>query len=194
MNRNVQTPPRWAESLLERLLPAQAREEIVGDLREEYIESVLPQRGRFRANVWYARHVLSFLPGALRESRTMGKVLIFVSGYTMVCMLWLASMEARLRHSGYGTRMALDLCFALLCLVTAYLRMLPSPRTRSEMCLRGGGLLMILLGANTFFGNAHATHFEGFVFVISLLLMAQGVLMQLTLGRSGKDDLRLPAK
>lgn len=194
MRESAKTPPHWMESLLERMLPAQTREEIVGDLREEYIESVLPRRGRFRANVWYARHVLSFAPKALRESKAMGRVLIFVSGYTMVCMLWLASMEAALRHSGYGTRMALDLCFALLCLATGYLRMLSSPRIRSEMCLRGGGLLMILFGANAFFGNARAAHFEGFVFLISLLLMVQGVLMQLALGRSGENHPRLQAK
>jgi hypothetical protein len=193
MNENAKTPPRWMELLLERVLPAQTREEIVGDLREEYIESVLPQRGRFRANLWYARHVLSFLPTALRESRAMGMLLIGTSAFTTICMGWLASMEMALRHAGYGTRMALDLSFALSCLVTFWLRTLALPRTRSEICLRPAGFLMLLFGANTFFGNAHVAHFEGFIFVISLLLVLQGALMVLTLGRNGEHNPRQPA-
>jgi len=90
--------------------------------------------------------------------------------------------------------MALDISFALSCLGTACLRMLTLPRTRSEACLRGAGLLMILFGANAFFENARRTHFEGFVFVISLLLVAQGLLMVLTLGRRGENNPRLPVK
>ncbi|HUA93426.1 MAG TPA: permease prefix domain 2-containing transporter [Terracidiphilus sp.] len=194
MKESAKTPPHWMESLLERLLPAQTREEIVGDLREEYIESVLPQRGRLRANLWYARNALSFVPKVLRESKTMATLLVGCSVLTAICMGWLASMEMVLRHAGFGTRMALDVCFALLCLVTAYFRMRSSPRTRSEMCLRGGGLLTILFGAQAFVHNARAAHFEGFVFVISLLLMAQGMLMQLTLGRIGENHSRLQAK
>ena len=103
MNQNAKTPPRWIERLLEWLLPAHAREEVVGDLREEYIEAIGPLYGRLRANAWYTRHVLSFIPAALRESRILGKVLIFFSGFIMVCMFWLASMEVTLRHPGYGT-------------------------------------------------------------------------------------------
>lgn len=104
MSENAKNPPRWAEWLLEHLLPEDAREGIVGDLREEYVESLLPCYGRVVAALWYLRHVLSFVPSALRESRTMGKVLIFISGFTMTCMFWLASMEMALRHPGYGTR------------------------------------------------------------------------------------------
>lgn len=194
MSENAKNPPGWAEWLLEHLLPEIAREGIVGDLREEYVESLLPRYGRAVATLWYLRHVLSFLPCALRESRTMGRVLIFISGFTMTCMFWLASMEMALRHPGYGTRMALDICFALSCLATAILRMLPSPRTRSEMWLGGAGLIAVIFGANAFVENAHAAHFEGFVFVISLLLIAQGMLALLTLGRSGKNNLNQAAK
>lgn len=186
-------PPRWVESLLELWLPTRARDEVVGDLREEYVESILPRHGRLRADLWYARHVLSFLPSALRESRILGKVLIFVSGFTMICMLWLALMEITLRHPGYGTRTALDISFAMSCLATAVLRMLPSPRTMSERCLQGGGFIMILFGAQTFVANARKDHFEGFVFVISLLLMVQGLLMAITLGRRGTNNSGQPA-
>ncbi len=194
MNRNAQAPPRWLESLLERLLPAHAREGIVGDLREEYIESMLPRHGRIRANFWYARHVLSFVPSALRESRGMGMLLNGTSGFTMVCMFWLAAMEMRLRHPGFGTRMAIDLCFAVTCLATFLVRRLTPPRTASESSLRAGGLLMILFGGLMFFENAHAAHFEGFVFVVSLALMLQGVVMVLTLGRTVENDSGHPAE
>ena len=194
MNQNAKTPPRWMEGLLERLLPAHAREEVVGDLREEYIEAIAPRHGRLRANAWYTRHVLSFIPAALRESKMLGKVLIFFSGFTAVCMFWLALMEMTLRRPGYATRTALEVSFALSCLVAAYLRMLTLPRTRSEACLRGAGLLTILFGAHAFFDNARRAHFEGFVFVISLLLIAEGALMVLTLGRRGENNSRVPAK
>lgn len=136
---------------------------------------------RAKAPSWWMEFLLE------RESRIMGKLLIFVSGFTMICMFWLASMEMELRHPGYGTRMAIDMCFALSCLTAAIFRMLPSPRTRSELCLRGAGLLMILFGALTFHENAHAAHFEGFVFVISIVLVVQGLLMLMTLGRRGSE-------
>ena len=194
MNHKVQGPPRWAEWLLESLLPIKKREEIAGDLREEYVESMLPQRGRFRANLWYARHVLSFLPRALRESSMMGKLLIFVSGFTMICMFWLASMEMKLRHPGFGTRMAMDLCFAVTCLAAFLVRRLAAPRNRSEASLRAGGFLMMIFGALTFLENARSAHFEGFVFVISLVLVLQGTLMVLTLGRSVESNLNHPTK
>lgn len=194
MKKNAQTPPRWAESLLERLSPSHAQDEIVGDLREEYIESMLPRHGRLRANAWYVRQVLSFLPRALRESREMGMLLIGSSVFTTTCMLWLACMELVLRHPLYVNRMALDLAFALLCVATVIVRLFTMPQTLSEICLRAVSLILILYGANTFFGNARAAHFEGFVFVISLALMLQGVLMLLTLGRTGESKPRQPAR
>jgi hypothetical protein len=39
MSERVSGPWRWAEALLERLLPASTREMIVGDLREEFVEA-----------------------------------------------------------------------------------------------------------------------------------------------------------
>jgi hypothetical protein len=62
MSSAMRNPPRWAEVLLERLLPDHARETVVGDLREEFIESTSPQRGRLRASLWYLRQVASFVP------------------------------------------------------------------------------------------------------------------------------------
>lgn len=195
MNQRLQSPPRWAESFLERLLPAHVREEIVGDLREEYVESKLPRCGRLRANLWYVRHVLSFLSGALRGSETMGMSLIGSSVLTAIFMLWLARMELVLRHSLYANRIVLDFTYALICLSTVVVQ--SWPRTFAffkEIFLRGVGSLLILNGAVIFLRNARAAHFEGFVFLISLLLVAQGGLMLLTLGRSGENKPPQPAK
>ncbi|HTW62934.1 MAG TPA: permease prefix domain 2-containing transporter [Terracidiphilus sp.] len=187
MKETAKTPPRWMESLLERLLPAHTGEQIVGDLREEYIESMLPRRGRLRANLWYARHALSFLPCAFRQSRAMGMLLICTSIFTMICMGWLAFMEVVLRHPGYESRMALELAFAVSCLAAMLARRLTPPRIVSGKYLRAGGLLMILFGALAFLENVRAVHFEGYIFVISLSLMAQGILTLLTLGGSGES-------
>jgi len=71
-------PPQWAEALLERLLPDHARETIVGDLREEFIESVLPQRGLAGARIWYTRQMMSFAFWFTKEGSPVGRILLLV--------------------------------------------------------------------------------------------------------------------
>ena len=51
----------WADIVLRLLLSQRDRETISGDLLEEYREDVLPARGAFRARLWYARQVASFI-------------------------------------------------------------------------------------------------------------------------------------
>jgi hypothetical protein len=53
-------PPRWAEALLRLLLKSSDRESISGDLLEQYRDSVLPERGGGRADVWYVMQVARF--------------------------------------------------------------------------------------------------------------------------------------
>jgi hypothetical protein len=55
------TPPAWAEHVLRLLLTPEDRETVSGDLLEEYRVSVLPLRGRMRADVWYLRQVMGFV-------------------------------------------------------------------------------------------------------------------------------------
>ena len=55
------TPPRWADAILRLMLSPADREPVSGDLREEYVEVVRPQRGRWRADVWYVTHVAGFV-------------------------------------------------------------------------------------------------------------------------------------
>ncbi len=177
-------PPRWAEALLERLLPERSRETVVGDLREEFIESALPERGKFRADLWYLRQVASFISWFTREGSPMGKLLIPVTILTLVCATWLAFMETVLRHPGYTARIGIACAIGLICAATILARML-HVSFRSERWLWAGAAGLIGLGMQAFIHNARAGHFEGFVFVISLVLVLQGVLMLTSLGRAG---------
>ena len=59
-------PPRVAHALLEILVRPPDAESIPGDLLEEYREVRRPSMGRLRADVWYAKHVLSVLWSLVR--------------------------------------------------------------------------------------------------------------------------------
>ena len=54
-------PPAWAEHVLRSLLKPEDRESVSGDLLEEFRETVVPSRGRVRANVWYVGQVAGFV-------------------------------------------------------------------------------------------------------------------------------------
>jgi hypothetical protein len=54
-------PPRLAEFLLRRLLPPRDRDIVTGDLFEEYRECALPERGWWRAQLWYWKQIASFI-------------------------------------------------------------------------------------------------------------------------------------
>jgi hypothetical protein len=180
-------PPRWAEALLERLLPDHARETIVGDLREEFIESVLPRRGLFGARIWYFRQVVSFAFWFTKEGSPVGKILLLVSSLSLASGCWLVVMEMLLRHPGYEGRIVTALIIVAICAGTILVRMLHAGY-RCERWLWLGAAGLILIGVLAFLRNAHAAHFEGFVFVIALLLVLQGVLMLATMGRARGGD------
>ena len=117
-------PPRWAEVLLERLLPNHARETVAGDLREEFIESVLPRKGSLGARIWYIRQVVSFGLWFTKEGSPVGKILLLVSSLSLACGCWLAVMEMLLRHPGYGGRILTALIIIAICAGTILVRML----------------------------------------------------------------------
>jgi hypothetical protein len=183
MSGATQTPPRWAEALLECLLPEHVRETVVGDLREEFVESALQRKGLLRARLWYLRQVASFVPWFTNEGPPMGKFLVLVSCFTLACASWLAVMETVLRHPGYVARIGTALVIAAICVTTILVRMLHAG-IRCERWLWLGAVALIALGVMAFFRNVNANHFEGFVFVISLVLIVQGVLMLANLGRA----------
>ena len=55
------TPPVSAQDLLALVTSARDRDGVLGDLLEEYSETILPARGRAAANRWYWRQVWSFV-------------------------------------------------------------------------------------------------------------------------------------
>ena len=58
---STSTPPAWAEAILRVMLPPEHRENVSGDLLEEYRESVLPARGASGADLWYLRQTAGFV-------------------------------------------------------------------------------------------------------------------------------------
>jgi hypothetical protein len=176
MSLNMETPPRWVEALLERLLSERDRETVAGDLREEYGETVYPGLGAAGAKVWYVRQVLSMLRRSLSEGGPMKKTLLPLSMFTFACACWLGVMEMVLRHPGYGLRVGVAALIALISMATIVGR-LAHLEGRSEEWRWAGAILLIGIGGEAFLRNARATHFEGFVLLISLALVLQGVLM-----------------
>jgi hypothetical protein len=182
MSPVTRKPPRWAEILLERLLAARDRETVAGDLREEYAESIMPQRGRLAADLWYLRQVSSFLPRLISQIRSLKKTLLSVSFFTFASTCWLTLMEMELRHSGYLLRVGMSVCIALVSAGTILILIAKSEVRRSNW-LRAGAVILIGIGGRAFFRNARAAHFEGFVFLISTALVFQGVLMLVSFAR-----------
>jgi len=176
-------PPRWAEALLERLLPDHARETIAGDLREEFIESVLPRRGLLGARIWYLRQVVSFVFWFAKEGTPVGKILLLVSSLSLACGCWLAVMEMLLRHPGYEGRIITALIIIAICAGTLLARMLHAGYI-CERWLWLGAAGLILIGVLAFYRHAGSSHFDGFVIVIATLLVLQGILMFATMGRT----------
>jgi hypothetical protein len=85
-------------------------------------------------------------------------------------------MELTLRHPGYGTRVGVAALIALISMATILVRM-ADPGVRGERWLWVGAVVLIGIGGQAFVRNARAAHFEGFVLVISLALVAQGLQM-----------------
>lgn len=99
-------PPALGRALL-RLLPLPHRDFVSGDLEEEYTETVLPQRGKVRADLWFLgqalRSLASFappnrgldgskrpLPPLLREARYAARGLARRPGFSAVAVVTLA--------------------------------------------------------------------------------------------------------
>jgi len=52
-------PPRLAAWLVERALPEEEAQRLLGDLDEEYFDFQRSRRGRWTANLWYWRQTLA---------------------------------------------------------------------------------------------------------------------------------------
>lgn len=180
--REPGSPPRWAEAVLEVLLPADDRHTLTGDLREEYAEAVLPASGRRRADLWYLRQVAALAPRCIIKEGKMRKILLLASVFSVACGAWLVTMELLLHHAGYAARAAMDAVISLIPLATV-LAILLHVEVGAERWFRLLGLPLIAIGLWAFVRNARSAHFEGFVLIVSLVLAAQGALMLAALGR-----------
>jgi hypothetical protein len=54
-------PPAWADALVSLTVDVDDRENVPGDLLEEYCESILPTVGRARADLWYLGQVFGYV-------------------------------------------------------------------------------------------------------------------------------------
>jgi hypothetical protein len=182
MSAVTPTPPPWAEVLLERLLATRDRETVAGDLREEYAELIVPQRGKLSADLWYLRQVSSFLPGFVCRRGPVKKTLLPVSFFTFASTCWLTLMEVMLRHPGYLLRVGVSVSIAFISLATISI-LIAKSGVRGERWLWAGAVPLIGIGGQAFLRNAQAAHFEGYVFLISAALLFQGALMLLASAR-----------
>lgn len=105
----------------------------------------------------------------------MQQVLILMCLFAMGAGIWLGTMEHILKHDGYLGRSVIAVCIAVQGLATLLYFLL-----RGRSVFRGlvitGALGIMLLGASAVLRISRAQHFEGFVLVIGLALLLQGVL------------------
>jgi phosphatidylserine synthase len=105
----------------------------------------------------------------------MKKTLLPLSMFTFACAYWLGVMEMTLRHPEYGLRVGVAALIALISMATILVRT-ADLGVRGERWLWVGAVVLIGIGGQAFVRNARATHFEGFVLVISVALVVQGLL------------------
>jgi hypothetical protein len=116
----------------------------------------------------------------------MKKTLLPLSMFTFACACWLGVMEMTLRHPGYGARVGVAALIALIGMATILVRM-ADLGARGERWLWVGAVVLIGIGGQAFVRNARAAHFEGFVLVISVALVTQGLLMLASgMGQKGR--------
>lgn len=181
--RGPDMPPRWAEVILEAMLATDDRLTIAGDLREEYTETILPDIGRWRADLWYFRHAASLVPQCIIRESGMRRLLLLSSVFNLVCGCWLITMESFLRHPGYAGRAVIVALISLVPLATIVVVLLHCG-ARTERWFQLCGLPLLAFSLWAFARNARSTHFEGFVLVVSLALTIQSILMLASLGRT----------
>ena len=181
-------PPRWAERLLEQIVADRAGEVIAGDLREEYVESKLPRRGRARANWWYLRQVASFARWPQRAGGPMQKMYSILSVFTTACLVWFTVMEMILRHPGFGARACVAVGLAVLSIAPLVVWRLHLSRLAPWM--RAAAVPLLGIGLIAFVRNAMNTDFEGYIMVISVALIVEGLLMLFVLPRTSAGRVR----
>ncbi len=176
-----QAPPRWLERLLLWCLPERDRETISGDLLEEYREVQLPRRGPTRANIWYLRQFLGFLAVRSFGGSTMRASLTWISVFTALAGAWLAVMENTLRHPGYAERSVLAGCIVVQGLATILFLMWQG-RPIFRLIVLMGAIGAAVLGGSAVARILNSAHFEGFVLLVGVALVMQGIMALVVVG------------
>jgi hypothetical protein len=172
---SLESPPRWLEALLLRTLSPRDRETISGDLLEEYREARRPLLGPVRANIWYARQLISLLAARSFGGRGIRGFLAWVSVATALSGAWLLVMENLLRHAGYAGSSAVAVYIIVQSLATV-LFLVGQSRPLFRLMLQAGALGLVLLGGAAIIRILSTSHFEGFVLLIGTALVLQGIL------------------
>ena len=94
---------------------------------------------------------------------------------------WFAVMELILRHPGFLIRGAVAVLVVTQGALTLRYMMRPAPALRSTII--AGSLGALALGSSAVFTELHAIHFEGYILLLGVGLIAQG-LLTLTCTRS----------
>jgi hypothetical protein len=176
------TPPSFLHGLLAFLLPPRDRETISGDLYEEFVELKLTELGFFRACLWYAWQVLSFIPGKIAALLLQGHALRFLCLFTAVAGTWLGTMDLLLRHPGYHGQIAIAATIVSQALVTlGALRFHRYGGLRVVAMI--GSLGLLWLAGTALKATLRGAHLEGYVLLIALALIVQVLLTVFTLPR-----------
>jgi hypothetical protein len=179
----LEQPPQWLEGAPLFFLSARDRETISGDLLEEYREERVPRLGRTRANIWYMRQVISFASFGSSGGASLRAVLALVCVFVVASGLWLALMENILRHQGYPERIVIDFAIAAQGAATLIFLFIHGGAAFRLLVLAGAAGVL-LLGIVAVTRTLAGPHFEGFVLIIGLGLIAQGLLTLLALWQS----------
>ena len=176
----LRKPPRWAESLLIFLLRPCDQETIPGDLLEEYREERLPLLGHARADFWYIQQVFTIACFQHFEGGPMKRILLFLCFFTLAAITWLSVMEIILHHPGSVLRICIEGLLALQSLSTI-LFLIFRGKQRARGLLMTGGFLITLFGISAAISILRPAHFEGYILLIGLALILQGVVTIITL-------------
>ncbi len=167
-------PPRWLELILLGLLPERDRQTVSGDLLEEFQERVQIRGNRVGAVVWYARQIVSFVPGWLGFQSKLRSLLVSLCSFTALSGLWLGAMGLRLRHPGYVEGEVISgiiVSQALLTMAALWLRRIPILLDLSAV----GCLALFWLASKALKGIINGSNFEGYILLIALALVVQAI-------------------
>jgi hypothetical protein len=104
----------------------------------------------------------------------MRQVSMMLCGLVVAAATWLGVMENVLRHPGFGARTLVAACIAVQGLVTL-LYLGRGGRGGLRWGIAMGALAVAAVGASAAIRILNAPHFEGFVLIIGVLLIVEGV-------------------